>query len=34
MVQLGMGLGALYAAFLMVWFWSTRFRMRSGAACS
>ena len=28
MIQLGMALGFLYAAFLSVWFWATRLRGR------
>ena len=30
MIQLGLVLGFLYAAFLSVWFWATRLRGRPG----
>jgi hypothetical protein len=30
MIQIGMALGFLYAAFLSVWFWATRLRGRPG----
>jgi hypothetical protein len=31
LIQLGMGLGCVYAAFLSVWFWVTRMRRSKGA---
>ncbi len=31
MIQLGMALGFVYAAFLSVWFWATRLRRRPGS---
>jgi hypothetical protein len=31
MIQLGMGLGSVYALFLSVWFWATRLRHNSSA---
>jgi hypothetical protein len=30
MIQLGMALGFVYAAFLSVWFWATRLRGQPG----
>ena len=31
MIQLGMALGFVYAAFVSVWFWATRLRRRPGS---